>query len=278
MNIPYSEVVSEITEFLEGFDREYRPGKYIIGLSGGLDSSVTLALLVKALSPEKVLGIIAPDSRSTPPGDVKDAVSLAKALGIEYRVFYIDEIVDSYRVIPDFEFEEGLALGNLRARVRMNALYYYANKLNGIVVGTSDRSELLIGYFTKFGDGAADIHPIAPLYKLQVRALGEYLGLPSNIVGKPSAPYLWRGHTAEKELGARYEEIDVVLYALFDLGIPPQKVPEATGVPAELVKKIIDMHVRSRHKRRLINAPRLRIAPEPIRELGSDISWRERDM
>lgn len=277
INIPYDKVLNEIVEFLRSFDGEYHPGKYVIGLSGGVDSSVTLAILVKAINPERVLGIIAPDSRATPPGDVKDAVFLAKKYKVDYRVFYIDEIIDKYRVIPDFKFDEGLALGNLRARVRMNALYYYANKFNGIVVGTSDRSELLIGYYTKYGDGAADIHPIAPLYKLQVRSLGKHLGIESHIIEKPSAPCLWRGHIAEKELGASYEDIDVVLYALFDLGVPPQKVPEITGVSMELVRKIIDMHVKSRHKRRLINAPMLSIAPEPLRELSLDISRHERD-
>jgi len=149
----------------------------------------------------------------------------------------------------------------------MNILYYYANKYNGLVVGTSDRSELLIGYYTKYGDGAVDILPIGALYKTQVRKLAEKLGLPRRIVEKPSSPGFWVGHLAEDEIGIKYEVIDVVLYALFDKGLKPEEVPRYTGIDQGIVNKILDMHRRSRHKRVFPPMPRLSWVGEPIKEI-----------
>lgn len=255
--IPFNVVERSITSFIENFYRDSGAKCVVVGLSGGLDSSVLLAMIVKSVSPDKVVGLILPDSRATPFEDVEDAIELAQLVRIRYYVVYIDKIVDSYKEAPFVTIEEGLATGNLRARVRMNLLYYYANKFNGIVAGSSDRSELLIGYYTKYGDGAADFLPLGCLYKTQVRELGRMLGLPSKMINKPSAPRLWRDHTARGELGYDYNEIDLALYALFDLKLNVDDAMQATGLPRDLFEKVLHMHRKNRHK----------MNPPPIPEL-----------
>lgn len=267
VEIPYGEVLRVLVEYVERFVKESRARGVVLGLSGGVDSSVLLALLVKALSPSSVTALIMPDSRATPESDVEDAVELAKNLGVNHYLVYIDQVVDSYRVAPFVEVLEDLPTGNLRARIRMNLLYYYANKYNMLVAGSGDRSELLIGYFTKYGDGAADFFPLGCLYKTQVRELGKFLGLPSEIVNKPSAPRLWRGHTALGELGYSYEEIDLALYTLFDLGMSVEEAVSSTGLPVELFEKILGMHRRSKHKRASLQVPSLPWVRNPLREI-----------
>jgi len=265
VNVPYETVINTLIDFI----REHTAGVngVVMGLSGGLDSSALLVLLAKALTPSRVTALILPDSRSTPGDDVEDALELARALGVNYYVAYIDKIVDSYGEVPFIESSEDLPTGNLRARIRMNIMYYYANKFNALVVGSSDRSELLIGYYTKYGDGAADILPLGCLYKTQVRELGKLLGLPAKIVYKPSAPRLWRGHTALSELGYTYEEIDLALYALFDLKMSVEEATSKAGLPRELLEKVLAMHKRSRHKRATPPVPKLPWLPQPLPEI-----------
>ncbi|MEZ0394450.1 MAG: NAD+ synthase [Desulfurococcaceae archaeon] len=253
ISLDFAGIANDIISALEAYAREAGRRTYVMGLSGGVDSSVTAALLTRAVGPENVVALIMPDSRVNSDEEVSMAVSLARELGIGHRVVFIDKIVDSFKDVLG-DWGEGLAIGNVRARIRMAVLYYFANKLQGLVAGTSDKSELLIGYFTKYGDGAADILPIGSLYKTQVRALGRYLGLPRDIVEKPSSPGLWPGHTAEGELGISYEEIDLVLYAFFDLGMGREEVLKFTGLRAEVVDKVMGMVKSSEHKRAL---PRL---------------------
>jgi len=141
--------------------------------------------------------------------------------------------------------------GNLRARIRMTILYYYANLKNLLVCGTGDKSEILLGYFTKYGDGAADLLPIADLYKTQVRGLARKLDLPKSIVEKPSSPRLWPGQMAEKELGATYDEIDQILYLYVELGKKVDEIIDQTGIESEKVRSIVERFRKSEHKRRL---------------------------
>jgi len=238
-----------------------------MGLSGGIDSSVLLTILVHSLPEKCIVALIMPDSRSTPEEDVEDAIDLAESLGVKHHVFYIDKIVDSYTIAPFVEIREDLATGNLRARIRMNLLYYYANKYSGVVAGTGDRSELLLGYFTKYGDGAVDFLPLGCLYKSQVRELGKRLNIPVKITSKPSAPRLWRGHTARGELGFDYEKIDLALYTLFDLKLTLKEAIEYTGLPRDLFEKVLSMHRASRHKRTTPPIPVLPWLQNPIFEL-----------
>ncbi len=267
INIDYEAVEEHIIEFILEKTRKNNIERVVLGLSGGVDSSTVLALLVKALGKDSVTVLIMPDPRITREEDVEDALSLARKYGVKYYLIDISKIFDSYSTLPFFDYKELIVNGNLRARIRANILYYYANKNKALVVGTSDRSEILIGYYTKYGDGASDIIPIGALYKTQVRKLAEKLGLPEHIVNKPSSPGFWKEHLAEKELGIKYEVIDTVLYALFDLGVEPEKVPDITSTPPETVEKILEMHRNTRHKRKLLEAPSFPWVKDLFKEL-----------
>lgn len=180
----------------------------VLGLSGGIDSSVALSLATKALGNNKVLGLILPDKKVSQQSDIDDAIELSQKLGINYHIIDITAIKQKYMDILPFEKK---SIGNLTARIRMNFIYFYANVEYKLVLGTSDKSELMIGYFTKFGDGAADILPLGDIYKTEVRELAKYLNLPKKILLKKSSPTLWKDQTAEGEIGMQYEKIDTIL-------------------------------------------------------------------
>lgn len=218
----------------------------VLGLSGGLDSSTAAYLAVRALGRGSVLCLMLPDSRVTPPSDVEDARAVAEALGVEAVSIDISSIHSAYM---GYLKPHRLAEGNLRARIRMSILYYYANLLNRLVLGTGDRSEALLGYFTKYGDGGVDLQPLAGLYKTQVRALASYLGVPKRIVAKRSSPRLWVGQMAEDELGLSYEDIDRILYSIFDLGMGVEDVSRSLGVAIEKVNSLVGRHRVTEHKR-----------------------------
>ena len=137
----------------------------------------------------------------------------------------------------------------MRARIRANLLYYYANVRNYLVVGSSDKSEFLIGYFTKFGDGSADSLPIVSLYKTQVRELAKFLGVPKSVIEKKSSPYLWKNHLAEEEIGASYAEIDSILYCMYDKKLSIDEVIKKTNIERNIVEKIHERYKNSKHKR-----------------------------
>jgi len=258
INLPYDEIASKLQEFIRAKVEEAGARGAVLGVSGGVDSATVLFLAVRALGPDRVRPLIMPDSNVTPQVDVEDAKDLVRLAGAEPHIINIAPIVDVYKsTLPIYEDEEAdrLPLGNLRARIRMCLLYYYANKHNYIVLGTGDRSEILIGYFTKYGDGAVDILPIGILYKTQVRRLAHSLGVPDKVAFKPSSPRLWPGQTAEGELGVPYEEIDLVLHAVFDLGMSWDEASEATGVSPEKVHRIRELYERSAHKRNPPPAP-----------------------
>jgi NAD+ synthase len=269
LNIDYGHVEKKIEEFLEETLRSAGARGYVIGLSGGVDSSASVSLAVKAVGKDRVLGLIMPDHEVTPQEDIDDAKALAKLLGIKFHVIDITPTVKTFSSsIPIFEDEEKdkLPLGNLRVRIRMCLLYYYANKLNYLVLGTTDRSEWYIGYFTKYGDGAVDVEPIIILYKSQVRRLALHLGVPEKIALKPSSPRMWPGHTAEGELGVSYNDIDIVLYALHDLGLKPEEIPQATGVSEKVVARVLELERSNKHKREPPLRPSLEVVKEAYRK------------
>jgi NAD+ synthase len=240
-----------ITSFISNYVSEAGARGAVVGLSGGVDSTVTAALAVEALGRDRVLAVFAPHG-AVPSEDERDAVAVARQLDVSLRRVDLAPALESLAAcIPDFSREDRVAAGNLAVRVRMAVLYYYANKYGMLVLGTSDRSELLLGYFTKYGDGAADVMPIAGLYKVQVREMARRLGF-ERIAGKPSSPRLWPGHTAEAELGAPYEIIDPILFTLYDAGVPPEIVMREYGPVADLVL------ARAR-----ANAHKLRPPPHP---------------
>jgi len=223
---------------------------YVLGISGGLDSALTAHLLVKGVGRDRVFGLILPE-KETPPSDLEDARFVAESLGIRYLVADITDAVESILRMFGFSYDsaEKTAKGNVKARVRMASLYFYANTRNLLVAATSDRSEFLLGYFTKWGDGAGDIYPIISLYKTQVRKMARAIGIDERIAGKPSSPGLWPGQTAEGELGMSYEELDRILYLLVDRQEPIEEASSILGISKERVEQVWKRVVSSSHKR-----------------------------
>jgi len=250
-NLDYAKLVKKIEHFISSSILNSPAKGLVIGLSGGLDSSVVLKLAVDAIGASRVTGILIP-SDVTPREDTDHANELAKSLGIKYLVIDINSLLAKYaELLPD----DKRARGNLMARIRMGILYYHANVSGYLVAGTSDRSEVMIGYYTKWGDGAADILPIANLYKTQVRALAKFLNLPPLIVEKKSSPQLWKGHLAEEEIGMDYETIDSILYLLVDRKLRPKEISKKLSIKEEQVVRIKNMIEASKHKRALPASP-----------------------
>ena len=208
----------------------------VVGISGGLDSSVVAVLSLRAF-PQSTLGVIMPCYNSHE--DLEHARAVANKFSIPTRTVVLDTIFDALlKVLPDDKADPDvsrLAKGNLKARLRMLTLYYFANQLKYMVVGSSNQSELAVGYFTKYGDGGVDIMPLANMVKGQVRELARFLDIPRQIIDKTPSADLWEGQTDEGELGFSYNELDRYLI---------------TGeASAELKKRIESMIAASDHKR-----------------------------
>jgi NAD+ synthase len=222
-------IISNIIEFIKNEVKRANSQGVVLGLSGGIDSSVALVLSTRALGNNKVLGLILPDKNVSHQNDIDDSIELASKLNIHFHIIDITEIKQKYLDVLPLEKK---SIGNLTARIRMNFIYYYANIEHKLVLGTSDKSELMIGYFTKFGDGAADIFPMADIYKTEVRILAKYLNLPEKILIKKSTPSLWENQNAEDEIGLKYEKIDLILKSIND--------NKSENMYNELLKKGID--------------------------------------
>jgi len=244
-NQDYAAITKKIDDFLKNQVAINNTNGVILGLSGGIDSSVITYLCARVLK-DKTLALIMPDTKISPEKETEEALKIIEKLGIGYKLLDINLIVSEYsKYIEPNE----RALGNLRARVRANLLYYYANSKNLLVVGSSDKSEFLIGYFTKFGDGSADILPIVSLYKTQVRELARFLEIPELIITQKSSPNLWKGHIAEEEIGVKYEEIDAILYCIFEKKLSIEETVKATNIEKNTVDKIYQLYKTSEHKR-----------------------------
>ena len=244
-NQDYSVIATRIQEGLKQSIEETHSKGVIFGLSGGIDSAVIAYLCNNAIK-EKTLAVIMPDSKISPESETNDALKIVDSLGIDYKLLDINSIHKEFSMVLE---PEDKALGNLRARIRMNILYYYANLKNLVVLGSSDKSEFNIGYFTKFGDGAADTLPIVSLYKTQVRKLAKHLGIDEKIITKKSSPHLWPNHEAEHEIGAEYEQIDTILYCLIDKKLSVEGTAKESQIDIKIVEKIYSMYKNSEHKR-----------------------------
>ncbi|MCX7661722.1 MAG: NAD+ synthase [Candidatus Omnitrophica bacterium] len=210
----------------------------VIGVSGGIDSAVVASLACEALGKEKVLGLILPCESQIE--DIKDAKLICKRLGIRNKTVDLTPIFKALiKILPK---ADKLALGNLKSRLRMLVLYYFANKLNYLVCGTSNKSERMIGYFTKYGDGASDILPIADLLKTQVRKLAYQLNIPEKIINKVPTAGLWPGQTDEEEIHLTYNELDDILFRWEN--------KKRQVLPKQKVERVKEMILRSEHKRK----------------------------
>ncbi|MHC1567401.1 MAG: NAD+ synthase [Candidatus Syntropharchaeia archaeon] len=208
----------------------------VVGMSGGLDSSVVAVLCKKATN---VLGLIMPCF--TNPEDIEDAKSVANLFEIPTRVVDLTPVFEKlFFQLEGREYtgERDLASANVKPRLRMTTLYYFANKMNYLVAGTGNKSELSIGYFTKYGDGGVDILPIGHLLKTEVRELAKKLGIPEKIIKKIPSAGLWEGQTDEGEIGMSYESLDRILSSINSI---------KEGKEVERVKEMIK---KAKHKRK----------------------------
>lgn len=249
-SLDYDVVIERIVSFIREKVKEASATGVVIGISGGIDSATTAYLAVNALGKEKVLGLIMPYYEN---GDVEDAKLVCKNLGIEYKLINIKPIVDEFEnAVSELDVK---SKGNIMARTRMILLYAHANSMNRLVLGTSNRSELLTGYFTKWGDGASDYAPLINLYKTEVWELAKRLGVPEKIIQKKPTAGLWEGQTDEDELGISYKLLDEILWRLVDLKMPKEDTAEELGIPLEKVEYVESLVKRSEHKRRLPLGP-----------------------
>ena len=258
-----------------------------IGLSGGLDSTIVVYLLKEAIGPENVLAVHM-NTSTTPEEDKKHSKIIAENLGINYIEIAIDKLSNEFiNLTTGLDLERGnkefkkvanksingkgkyggniqnftidsiigfdknirkTAEGNLKARIRMSILYYYANLNNLLVAGTSNRSELLIGYFTKYGDGAGDILPIANIYKSQLKKLAIDWSIPDEIINKPPSAGLWTGQTDEEEIGFSYEVLDKLLYLIVDKKLDNDSIQEKINFSTWEINMIRDKIDNNKHK------------------------------
>ncbi|MDS0259418.1 NAD+ synthase [Haloarcula sp. S1CR25-12] len=230
----------------------------VVAMSGGLDSTVTATLAVQALGPDRVLGLGLP-CHKTDASATMEAGVVADHLGIEFQRVHLQPLLRGFeqQLAPDLAGEEprgptptpDRAQHNTISRLRMCCAYYAANRRNRLVVGTANRSELLLGYVTKYGDGAADLFPLGGLYKTEVRALAEHLGLPDPIVEKVPTTGRYPGQTDADDLGATYDVIDSLLYRVVERGEPVGAVAEALDVGTSTAQRLVSMCRETAHKR-----------------------------
>ncbi|PSP94606.1 NAD(+) synthetase [Halobacteriales archaeon QS_4_62_28] len=221
----------------------------VMGLSGGIDSTLTSHLAVEALGQENVYGLVMP-SEVNQEANMSDAERIAsELLGIEYDVVEIEPIVDA--VLDGFPAAEGdqLAVGNLRVRCRAVLNYLAANHRDALVLGTGNKSEALVGYFTKYGDGAVDCHPIANLYKGQVRQLAKHVGVPDDLAEKTASAEMWVGQTDEAEMGLDYSTLDSILALHVEGGVSASATAREIGINEAAVERITELYASSKHKR-----------------------------
>jgi NAD+ synthase len=244
------ETTDRIVRFLRTHSARIGAKHLVVGMSGGLDSSVTAILCSMAVGGRRTLGLSLTEGDTKNPSNLRDAEEVARKQAIQFKSLDITTLVKTAAELVHASSGVGkIPIGNVKARLRAMILYYYANTSNGIVVGTGDKSEIMLGYFTKYGDGACDIQPLADMYKTTVRDLAKHLRLPSKIYSKPSSPDLWPGQTAERELGLSYEKLDMILWGL-ERWLPSTDLSRDLAIPLRTVENIRQRWLHAEHKRR----------------------------
>jgi NAD+ synthase len=265
LELDLTEVEKRLRRFIKEYVENAGADGIVLGMSGGIDSGTVAAISSLAIGGSRVTGLMLPEKETYNSKDIDDAKVVAEKFGLETQVCDITPALEGfYETIPIFDQADKLSKGNIKARTRMIYLYYYANKLNKIVCGSSDKSETMMGYFTKWGDVAADISPLMDLYKTQVRKLAEHMGIPPELAAKPSTPALWPNQLAETELGIKYETLDLILFGL-ERFMTIEEIAQQLSVKKPLVEKVKSRWLGVEHKRRLPLVPKVE-----YRTVGTD--------
>ncbi len=265
LEMDFLTVEKRVCRFIKEYVEKAGAQGIVLGLSGGVDSATVAALSSKAIGGKNVLALMLPEKETFKRKDIDDAKIIADQFQLQTQTIDMTDVLKSfYQGIPAFDLVDRLCKGNIKARTRMIFLYYYANKQNRIVCGTSDKSETMMGYFTKWGDAAADIAPIIDLYKLQVRKLACHLGIPEKLALKPSTPALWPNQLAESELEINYETLDLILYGL-ERFMKSKEIANQLNLELTIVDKIKKRWISNEHKRRMPLPPKL-----GFRTVGND--------
>ncbi|MFX0106435.1 MAG: NAD+ synthase [Candidatus Hodarchaeota archaeon] len=239
--LDYEKTISEIQNWIKDYVTSAKVNGVVVGISGGIDSAVTTTLCVNALGKDNVIGLGLPISSL--PQDLNDAEKLAKNLGIKFILVELTNIYDEFVKITSGLFESNqIARANLKPRLRMMAIYFVGQSLGKLlVVGTGNRTELAIGYFTKYGDGGVDFEPIGGLYKCEVREIAKILKIPEVIIKKPPSAGLWEGQTDEGEIGLSYDVLDEIVFRI-------DNKLDLNDLEIENVNKVKEMMKAAYHK------------------------------
>jgi NAD+ synthase len=259
MNFPDGLVITDlertrklISTFIRDYVEKSRQNGIILGLSGGIDSALVVSLAVDALGSDRVQVMLMPVEKEKDERNIIDAKSLIEQLGISYELFELKNAVDAFQPLN----LNKVALGNVAARLRMITLYAKANNQGLLVAGTGNRTEILTGYFTKYGDGACDLLPIANLFKVNVRGLARHMGVPDPIIEKAPSAGLWENQTDEGEMGISYNELDTILYLRFEKKFSTDAIID-WGIAREKVERAFNLVKGSQHKRNPIPTPEI---------------------
>lgn len=255
-----AKLANDVSAWLKERFEKSGANTFVMGLSGGIDSAVVCGLAARAVGSERVLGVIMPSASN--PDDAVQANKVAQAFGVRTLTVDLTSLaqtfqsampteaaLDALSLLPggdsgDPEARRNLAKANVRPRLRMTTLYYVANLVKGVVVGTGNKSEASIGYFTKYGDGGVDLFPIIDLYKFEVRAVASEIGVPQSVIDRPPSAGLWQGQTDEDEIGLTYEQLDTALVAI--------EGGDTSGIDPEVLARVTSLNAVSQHKRNAI--------------------------
>ena len=247
LDLNLKEVHNELVKFLRENFKKAGFSKAVLGLSGGIDSALVAYLLRDALGKENVLAIMMP-YKSSNPDSLNHAKLVVEDLGINSKTIEITDMIDAY--FKNEKEATSLRMGNKMARERMSILFDYSSKENALVVGTSNKTEIYLGYSTQFGDAACALNPIGDLYKTNIWDLSRYLKIPNELIEKKPSADLWEGQTDEQEMGLTYKEADQVMYRLLEENKTIEEIL-AEGFDKDLVDNIVRRMNRSEYKRRM---------------------------